>query len=49
MHYKANNEQLRYMYMYEDMTDYHTYIHVHTYISLFSNNYFNKLDMPTGS
>ena len=24
-------------------------ITIHTYISLFSNNYFNKFDMPTGS
>ena len=27
----------------------HTHTHTHTYISLISNNYFNKLEMPTGS
>ena len=26
-----------------------SYWFIHTYISLFSNNYFNKFDMPTGS
>ena len=40
---------LKYDFAITSQTCSRTYIHLHTYIPLFSNNYFNKLDMPTGS